>query len=585
MRLRPMLRLAQRQSTCHRKRSCEAQYYDIGTFGRKISTDSSEAQIWFNRGLTWTYCFNHGEACACFEQVITHDPDCAMGYWGLAFAAGPNYNKTWGVFDEDDIRATVPRCNTLARQALEKSDPASPVEQALIRALQRRYATESVLCDFSALNKDYANAMRIVYDEFGHDDLDVATLFADALMNWKPRQMFHARTGKPILTSPVLEVRTVLERGLQHPEVEKHPGLPHLYIHLMEMSDTPEVALRAGDMIRDSYKDAGHMAHMPTHIDILVGEYRRSMLYNYKATIADDKFYAIEGGKNFYSYYRLHDYHSLVYAAMLAGQQKVALQTIDRLEATITEDMLRHGSMANWLEFFLSVKIHVFIRFGMWDKLKSLELPQDKTLYCVLTVMTHYGRGIAYAAKGDLRNAGEERALFADAATRVPPSRLDFPNRIVDILKVAKEMFDGEMEYRRGRFEVAFRHIRQAIVHEDALRYTEPWGWMLPARHAYGALSLEQGLFEQAADAYAEDLGLKESLTRAHAHPKNVWALHGYHESLQSLKRLDEAHIIHKQLKLAQAEADVQIPSSCFCRVGTPAESSGQCCKKPDSRL
>src|SRR5699024_1843252 len=136
-----------------------------------------------------------------------------------------------------------------------------------------------------------------------------------------------------------------------------------------------------------------------------------------------------------------------------------------------------------------------------------------------------------------------QRELFRDAARRVPPSRLDFPNRIVDVLKVAHAMLDGEIEYRRGNYDVAFRSMREAITHEDALQYTEPWGWMLPARHPYGALSLEQGLVEQAATAYAEDLGLLENLTRAHQHPKNVWALHGYHECLLRLGRTAEAVI------------------------------------------
>lgn len=78
-----------------KKRPTSEPYYDLSEFGRKVITDSEEAQIWFNRGLTWAYSFNHEEAEKCFEQTIAHDPKCAMGYWGLAYAAGPNYNKTW----------------------------------------------------------------------------------------------------------------------------------------------------------------------------------------------------------------------------------------------------------------------------------------------------------------------------------------------------------------------------------------------------------------------------------------------------------------------------------------------------------
>jgi tetratricopeptide (TPR) repeat protein len=136
-------------------------------------------------------------------------------------------------------------------------------------------------------------------------------------------------------------------------------------------------------------------------------------------------------------------------------------------------------------------------------------------------------------------------------------------------------MLDGEIEYRRGHFDAAFASFHNAIKYDDALHYTEPWGWMLPTRHAYAALSLEQGLVEQAAQAYAEDLGLEESMTRAHQHPNNVWALHGYHECLVRLGRTAEAKIIQKQLVVAQARADVPIQSSCFCRLWKPSDCCG----------
>ncbi|KAL4916499.1 hypothetical protein BDW62DRAFT_211906 [Aspergillus aurantiobrunneus] len=321
-------------------------------------------------------------------------------------------------------------------------------------------------------------------------------------------------------------------------------------------TDIPEVALLAADIIRDLVPDAGHMAHMPTHIDVLVGEYWRSIASNHKATVADDKFFKTYGGVNVYSF--------------TAGQRSLALESIDYMESTMTEEMLRLHSppMADWLEFFLAMRVHVLIRFGMWDELLALQMPEDQDMYCVTAVMRHYGKGIAYASTSNLAKAHEQRQLFRDAAKRVPPSRLDYPNTIVDVVKVATAMLDGEIGYRHGNYEVAFascRHLQSVplltpgLSAEDALTYTESWGWMLPARHPYGALSLEQGLVEQAATAYAEDLGLAENLVRAHQLPRNVWALHGYHECLVRLGRNAEALIIKKLLIVAQAEADVSL--------------------------
>jgi tetratricopeptide (TPR) repeat protein len=551
-------------------------YFNLGIFSRKISTNSQEAQVWFNRALVWTYCFNHDEAITCYKQTIAHDENCAMAYWGISFCSGSNYNRTWALFNESDRVNAIKQCYIFSQEALRRAHNVTHWEQAIIHALAKRYPDDDPSRDIAACNREYADAMREAYVNLGRDDFDIITLFADALMNCAPRKLYDACTGLPIASSPVFEVKDLLVRALKMPGIEQHPGPAHMYIHLMEMSATPEAALPAAEMIREIFPDTGHTYHMPAHIDVLVGDYRRAVEYNFKATVADDKFFQQNGGLTFYSYYRLHDYHSLIYAAMLGGKSKAALSATDRMEATITEEMLRIETLANWMEFFKAVRVHVLIRFGMWEELKTLDPLEDKELYCVTNVMRHYGKGIAHAATGHLEEADKERELFKAASQLVPPTRLDFPNKITDILKVASAMLDGEIEYRRGDYETAFSRLRDAVRLEDELPFAEPWGWMLPARHAYAALSLEQGEVEQAAEAYAEDLGLSPTPKRAHQHPNNVWALHGYYECLEILGRLAEAKIIKKQLSLALAEADVEITSSCFCRLGSVSS-----CGKP----
>ena len=555
-----------------RPRASGDPYYDLGSFALKVSTRSAEAQSWFNRALLWTYCFNHDEAIICYKQALAHDDGLAIAYWGVSFCSGPNYNKTWRLFDERDRLNAITATYAYSQEALKRVDSASDWEAAIIKALAKRYPSDDPKRNFGACDKAYADAMREVYvGRLGEGDFDTITLFADALMNCAPRKLYDSATGLPIPGSPVFEVKDLLEASLSLPDVEKHPGVAHMYIHLMEMSATPEAALPAADMIRDLVPDTGHTYHMPAHIDVLIGDYRRAVEYNLKATIADDKFFQNDGGLTFYSYYRMHDYHSLIYAAMLAGKSKAALSATTRMESAITEDILRveTPALANWMEFFLAVRVHVYVRFGMWDDLLALRILEDKQLYCVTNVMRHYGRGIAFAARRQVEEADKERELFKAAAMIVPPTRLDFPNKITDILHVATAMLDGEIEYRNRNYELAFRRLRDAVSLEDSLPFAEPWGWMLPARHAYAALSLEQGLVDQALQAYAEDLGLSPTPGRAHQHPNNIWALHGYHECLIQLGRSAEANIIKRQLVVAAAEADVEITSSCFCRLGT----------------
>ncbi|KAL4737675.1 hypothetical protein BDV11DRAFT_216586 [Aspergillus similis] len=558
-----------------------APYFNLGALTRKVSTSSLSAQKWFDRALIWTYCFNHDEAIYCYKQAIAHDENLAIAYWGVSFCSGSNYNKTWALFDERDKANAIRQCHFFSQEALRRAEGASGWEQALIRALTKRFPSDEVkntTTDLAKCAKAYADAMREVYEVHGQDDFDIITLFADSLMNVAPRRLYDPSTGLPNPSTPIFEVRDLLETGLQTPGVETHPGPAHMYIHLIEMSSTPQAALPACTMLRDMIPDTGHTYHMPAHIYVLTGDYANAIEYNYRATLADDKYFASKGGLTFYSYYRLHDYHSLIYAAMLCGRKQAALAATERMERTIPEALLRLEvpALANWMEFFLAVRVHVLVRFGMWEELKHLPPREDKSLYCVTNVMRHYGRAIAFAATAQLDEADGERELFHEAAKLVPDTRLDFPNKITVILEVASAMLDGEIAYRRGEYDIAFARLRDAVRLEDELPFAEPWGWMLPARHAYAALSLEQGHIEQAAQAYAEDLGLVPTPKRAHQHPNNVWALHGYHECLVLLGRLEEARDIKGQLHLALDETDVEITSSCFCRLGNMPSCSGR---------
>ncbi|MCX5536217.1 hypothetical protein OG785_37375 [Streptomyces sp. NBC_00006] len=555
-------------------------YYDLGSFHREVTTGSPEAQLWFDRGLLWTYGFHHEEAARCFERAIEADEQCAMAHWGLAYALGPNYNKPWEAFDERELTSSVERTHHAVQRATLAAARATPVEQALVDALRHRYPSPGPAPDQSVWNEEYAQAMGKVYANH-RDDPDVATLYADALMNLTPWQLWDLPTGRPAEGARTVEAREALEHALARPDGRDHPGLLHLYIHLMEMSPTPEQALPVADRLRGLVPGSGHLHHMPTHIDVLCGDYRRTIEANTRAIEADEHALARDGAMNFYTLYRCHNIHFRLYAAMFAGRAEVAFDSVDRLEAAVPEELLRVESppMADWLEGFVGMRVHALVRFGRWQDLIDLPLPRDPELYCVTTAMTHYGRGVALAATGRTQEAAAERARFTTAVERVPQSRTLFNNTCLDILAIASAMLDGELAYRTGDFDQAFTDLRRAIHLDDTLPYDEPWGWMQPTRHAYGALLLEQGRVAEAADVYAADLGLDDTLPRPLRHPNNVWALHGYHECLLRLGRDAEARIIAPQLTTALAVADVPIRSSCYCRLdsGTPEEEN-DCC-------
>jgi tetratricopeptide (TPR) repeat protein len=539
-------------------------YYNLGTYGRRVSTASADAQTWFNRGLVWVYAYNHEEAIVCFRKALTADPKCAMAHWGIAYAIGPNYNKPWEAFEPEE----KPEALEVAREAVSAGSTlvgdATIIEKALLEAIRLRYPEDPAIDDFGPWNDAYADAMREVYRAHP-GDLDIASLFAEAIMNRTPWQLWDLPSGQPAEGADTLEAIEVLEAAFRDINgAWDHPGLLHMYIHLMEMSPHPERALRQGDRLSTLVPDAGHLLHMPTHIDVLCGDYENVVSRNARAIVADRKFLAREGPDLFYSVYRCHNYHFRIYGAMFLGQPRAALEAAEELIETIPESILR--PLADWFEAFIPMKQHVLIRFGRWNDILAQELPSDTGLYSVTTAMMHYARSVARANLGDIAGAQTERDAFLTARDAVPETRMLFNNTCRDILKVAEQMMLGELAYHKGEHEAAFEHLRKSVEIDDTLPYDEPWGWMQPTRHALGALLLEQGRCDEAESVYRADLGLDATLARACQHPRNVWSLHGLHECLTRRGETVEAWHIRLQLDQAMARAEVPIRASCFCR-------------------
>ncbi|WP_170344106.1 tetratricopeptide repeat protein [Ruegeria atlantica] len=543
------------------------EYYDLGSYSCPVTTSVPEAQLWFDRGLNWTYGYNHEEAVVCFQRAVEHDPQCAMAYWGVAYAAGPNYNLPWDLQDKQGRSKALTLAYDAMQNALRLADRCTPVEQALIRALPARYPQRDPAEDMHRWDHEFAEAMRAAFAAHP-DHADLRTIYVEALLNLTPWKMWDLQTGQPADGAATLEAQGALEWALSNdPAAMSHPGLLHLYVHLMEMSPTPEKALKAGDVLRTLVPDAGHLVHMPTHIDVLCGHYHNVVHWNEKASDADLKYYEREGAFNIYTGYRQHNYHFAVYGALFLGQIEPALRANQGLWETTPEEMLRIESppMADYFESYMSMGPHILIRFGRWEEARALELPSDPDLYRTLTATTHYARAIALAATGDVVHAEAEENLFLAARECVPETRRLHNNRVIDLLEIAREMLRGEIEYRKGNFEIAFAHLRRSVELDDTLPYDEPWGWMQPTRHALGALLFEQGHAAEAEAVYREDLGLGGSLSRASIHPDNVWSLKGLYDCLKARGEDVEIRQVKQRLDLALARADRAVAASCFC--------------------
>ncbi|MGI9504548.1 MAG: hypothetical protein ACR2RE_16000, partial [Geminicoccaceae bacterium] len=454
-----------------------------------------------------------------------------------------------------------------------RKDELQPVTRALIEALAKRYPQREPIEDQSGWDQAFADAMREVHKRYP-DDLNLRAFFVEAIMNLTPWKMWDLETGEVAKGAGTAEAVDVLEEAFaKMPAAWEHPGLLHLYVHLMEMSPFPERALRAGDRLRELVPDAGHLIHMPTHIDVQCGQYADVVHWNWKAIEADRKFLEREGPMNFYSAYRIHNYHFAIYGAMFLGRYAPALAAAEELIATLPEDLLRIASppMADHLEGYISMKQHVLVRFGRWQAIIDQPLPMDADLYRCTTAMMHYAKGVAYSALGRIDEAEAERERFLSAKARVPDSRRVHNNIVPDLLAIGEAMLEGELAYRKANYDAAFAHLRRSVQLNDALPYDEPWGWMQPARHALGALLLEQGETKEAEAIYRADLGLDGKLARACQHPDNPWSLHGLYECLKRRGDKVEIKMIKQRLDLASARADVPITASCFCRLNRAA--------------
>ena len=524
-------------------RALEPLYDGLGSYTRKITTKSVEAQKYFDQGINFYFGFNHGAALRAFQAAETLDPGCAMNYWGAALACDGDIN----------FPGFLPGMADLAWKQLqlarEHAVDASPVEQALIEALASRYA-EHEPDDRSSLDQAYADAMRAVWKKYSNDP-DVGSLFAESMMDLRPWNQWTA-DGKPEPGTD--EILATLETVLKN--TPQHPFANHLYIHAVEASPHPERAIAAADRLRILQPGLAHDVHMPSHIYIRVGHWEDAVATNLEAVAADRRYRSVFGEpKGFIVFYAAHNHQMLAYAAMMTGQKQLAVQHIREMVQGIPEEDIK--KYAEVVEPLCAEPYEVLIRFGLWDEI--LAEPDHPEFEVFTRAFRHAARGIAYAAKSDTRSARAEQSAFLEAAKLIPAENKFLNNSCASVLKVVTPMLNGEILVREGDLDGGLAELRKAVAAEDALNYDEPPGWILPVRHSLGANLMQAGRYAEAEQVYRDDL--------AHL-PENGWSLYGLARCLQLQGKRNEASAIQTRFQKVWANADMQITSSCLCQPG-----------------
>ena len=521
----------------------EPLYAGLGSYSRKITTDSPEAQRYFDQGLAFLHGFNHRAAIHAFQEAAKLDPECAMAHWGVALACGPHINFT----------AVPPPAAELAWKELnlarKNAANPSPVEQALIDALAKRYANPQPE-DRSGFDRAYADAMREVWKKFP-DDPDVGAFFAEAMMDLRPWDQWTPE-GKPQPGTD--EILATLEAVLKlNP---KHPFANHLYIHAVEASPNPERAIAAADRLRNLQPGLAHNVHMPSHIDIRTGGWLQAVDTNVKAVEADQRYRKIFGpAKGFLNVYVAHNRHMLAYAAMMTGQRDLAMKHIRAMIAELPADFLKENALQ--AEGFVAMPLEVMVRFGLWDQILAEPEHYTKSMWFT-RAFHHAARAIAYAAKGDTAKARQAQSVFLERAKLVPKEASVGNNSCETILGVVTSMVEGEILIAEGKIDSGIEELRAAIKKEDVLKYDEPPGWLIPVRHSLGAVLMNHQRFAEAEQVYREDLARV---------PENGWSLLGLAESLRKQKKnADEAAQTQAKFEKVWVKADLTITTSCLCQ-------------------
>jgi pimeloyl-ACP methyl ester carboxylesterase/tetratricopeptide (TPR) repeat protein len=519
----------------------------LGTLHMPVTTSVPQAQRFFDQGLRLLYAFNHAEAIRAFREAARLDPGLAMAYWGWAIALGPNLNAPMSQENGRQAYSAI-------RQARALSSRATPREQALIEALSLRYAADGQ-GDRAALDRAYAEAMQKAADRFD-DDPDVQTLYADAQMNTMPWDYWQKDGAARPQTARIL---TALERVIaRQPD---HAGALHYHIHLLEASADPDRAEASADRLGSLMPSAGHMVHMPAHIYIRIGRYADAAEVNVRAIAADEDYLAQCQAQGLYpvSYYP-HNLHFLWAAATFEGRRAVAVDAARRLAEKVPH---HHAGALAWTTDFPVTPMLAYARFGMWQEMLIEPKPPVNEPYAI--GVWHYGRGLAFVARGRL-DAADAELTSLKAITKheaFATTLKDLP--LLANLQIASRILEGELALRRGNPDAAVAALQDAVTIEDGFPYSEPPIWHHPPRQILGAILLEAGRPADAEMVYREDLKRFR---------ENGWSLFGLAQSLDAQQKSSAALEVRRRFETAWKRADIRLTSSRIMETARAGEAS-----------
>ena len=510
----------------------------LGDYSMPITAKNAAVQRWFDQGLAMAYGFNHDAAERSFLKATELDPGCAMCWWGSALVLGPHVNATMDPANNPKAWDRLARAQAAASDVSEK-------EQAFIRALTARYA-ENPPADRRPLDEAYAAAMGELAAKYP-DDLDVATLYAESMMDLQPWD-YYDTNGQP--KGNTAEVVSVLESVIARNA--EHAGALHLYVHAVEASPDPSRGVAAADTLRELLPGSGHLVHMPAHIYARVGRWHDAVIANQKAIGADDAYLAIcKPGAGVYPLgYVPHNHHFLWFAATMEGASAIALEAARTTgEKTGNPDLMRMPGFEA-MQNFAMTPYFAAVRFGHWDDVIATPKPADDLPY--MQAIWNYGQAMAAVAQGRIDDARAFHAALVPATTNEGIEKLMTWDRysLIGGVRIAERFVAADLARAAKNYDAAIAALDTAITLEDKLPYDEPPAWNWPTRMQLGAVLLDAGRPADAEQIFRDELK---------RNPENGWSLHGLARALKAQGKTGESQDVANRFERAWANADVDL--------------------------
>jgi tetratricopeptide (TPR) repeat protein len=409
----------------------------LGYAGLEPDTRNILARSWFAQGVRLIWAFDEAEAVRAFQEAQRLDPNCALCFFGEAWARGPTINL-------QPRTEELAAARTAAQRAVALGGGLSPHGRLLVEGMALRTRGAE-----SFDNRAYADFMEEAAERFSRDDA-IAVMAADARMvTWGEGRQ---REG----TVPQRLLERVLARN------PDHSGAIHFYIHLTDWIDRQRLAEPYADRLGRIAPAASHLVHMPSHTFYGVGRYQDAAAVNVAAISADSAYErrVRPPSSDYRTGLLAHNMHFAIESALARGDGETALDVSSQYE----ERYLGPGTQARYRLLGSATWYALGLHEPVADVLE-IAVPGN----AFEKAARFYARGEALARQGD---AGAVRAEAAAlAALRSGTEAPGLGRGGSALAEIFQHVLEGRAAMLAGDFRAAERAYRAAMQRQNAARF------------------------------------------------------------------------------------------------------------------